>query len=141
MTKLRFLLDSNVLSEPLRPYPNSNLIQKLTEHSEAIATAAIVLHELWYGYYRLPASSNKRQIIEAYLVEEVEAKLPILSYTSDAAKWFAQERSRLVGIGRTPSYPDGQIAAIACVNNLILVTNNVSDYANFQELQIDNWLL
>jgi tRNA(fMet)-specific endonuclease VapC len=141
LTKLRFLLDSNVLSEPLRPHPNSSIIQKLTEHSEAVATTTIVLHELWYGCYRLPPSSNKRQIIEAYLIEEVEAKIPILSYTSDAAKWFAQERSRLVSIGRTPSYPDGQIAAISHVNNLILVTNNVSDYADFQGLQIENWLL
>jgi tRNA(fMet)-specific endonuclease VapC len=45
-------------------------------------------------------------------------------------------------------YADGQIAAIACgsapwaiasVNHLILVTNNVSDYATFENLTVENW--
>jgi len=40
-----------------------------------------------------------------------------------------------------PFYPDGQIAAIARVNNLILVTRNVSDYANFSELMMENWFI
>lgn len=83
--------------------------------------------------------SNRRRAIEAYLQEEVKAKLPILPYTQEAAEWFAQERARLFSIGLTPSYVDGQIAAIAKVNNLILVTRNVSDYANFQDLPIENW--
>jgi tRNA(fMet)-specific endonuclease VapC len=37
-----------------------------------------------------------------------------------------------------PSYPDGQIAAIAKVNNLSLVTRNVSDYPDFDGLTIEN---
>jgi tRNA(fMet)-specific endonuclease VapC len=45
----------------------------------------------------------------------------------------------LVKLGKTPSFADSQIAAIAKVNQLILVTNNVSDYANFNELPIENW--
>lgn len=36
-------------------------------------------------------------------------------------------------------YVDGQIAAIAVVNNLILVTNNQADYADFQDIQLENW--
>ncbi len=39
-------------------------------------------------------------------------------------------------MGKTPAFVDGQIAAIAYTNQLILVTNNVSD---FQGLQIENW--
>jgi predicted nucleic acid-binding protein len=50
-----------------------------------------------------------------------------------------KERARLIPLGLTPSYADGQIAAIAKVNNLILVTRNVADYANFQDLAIENW--
>jgi tRNA(fMet)-specific endonuclease VapC len=50
-----------------------------------------------------------------------------------------KERARLIPSGLTPSYADGQIAAIAKVNNLILVTRNVADYANFQDLAIENW--
>lgn len=83
--------------------------------------------------------SKRRSAIEAYLQEEVKVKLPILPYTQEAAEWFAKEGARLIQIGLTPSYADGQIAAIAKVNNLILVTRNVADYANFQDLAIENW--
>ena len=65
--------------------------------------------------------------------------MPILPYTSIAARWFATERARLVSRGLTPSYPDGQIAAIAATNNLILVTRNTSDVIYFDGLQLENW--
>ncbi|MGK7882028.1 MAG: hypothetical protein AB4060_18295 [Crocosphaera sp.] len=42
-------------------------------------------------------------------------------------------------MGKTPAFVDGQIAAIAYTNQLILVTNNVSDFQDFQGLQIENW--
>ncbi|MDJ0634050.1 MAG: hypothetical protein QNJ34_12745 [Xenococcaceae cyanobacterium MO_188.B29] len=42
-------------------------------------------------------------------------------------------------MGKTPAFVDGQIAAIAYTNQLILVANNVSDFQDFQGLQIENW--
>ena len=83
--------------------------------------------------------SKRRIIIETYLQEEVKARLPILPYTQEAAEWFAVERARLIPLGLTPFYADGQIAAIAAVNNLILVTRNIFDYQNFMGLTIENW--
>lgn len=138
MVSLRFLLDTNILSEPLRPIPNSNVIDMLRRHENEIATATIVWHELLFGCNRLP-DSKKRQAIEKYLQEVVEPNIPLLPYDANAAKWHAEERARLVTIGKTPSFADGQIAAIAKVNGLILVTNNVSDYADFIGIQIENW--
>ena len=139
MTTIRFLLDTNILSEPLRPRPNQVVVRILEQHSEAIATATVVFHEMLFGCYRLPVESNKRRILEAYLQREIKEKIPILSYDVNAAEWFARERSRLTAIGKTPAYADGQIAAIARVNNLILITNNVADYSDFQDLRIENW--
>ncbi len=134
----RFLLDTNVLSEPLRPSPNPKVMEKLRQHDKVIATATIVWHELLFGCNRLP-ESNKRKAIKQYLLEVVQPNIPLLPYDANAAAWHAAERTRLVSIGKTPAFADGQIAAIAKVNNLILVTNNVSDYADFQELQVENW--
>jgi tRNA(fMet)-specific endonuclease VapC len=136
----RFLLDTNVFSEPLRPIPNSNVMEMLRQHESEIATATVVYHEILFGSYRLP-DSKKRRTIEKYLQEVIQPNIPILPYDNNAAKWHALERARLVAIGKTPSFADGQIAAIAHVNDLILVTNNVSDYADFSQLQIDNWFL
>ncbi|HAG85667.1 MAG TPA: VapC toxin family PIN domain ribonuclease [Cyanobacteria bacterium UBA12227] len=138
MSNPQFLLDTNILSEPLRPVPNPRVMESLVRFSGLTATATVVFHEMLYGCYRLP-NSRKRQAIEAYLRQEVEAKLFLLPYDTQAAKWHASERARLVKLGKTPSYVDGQIAAIAVVNDLVLVTNNEADYADFQGIQIENW--
>ena len=135
-----FLLDTNIISEPLRSRPNPVVIRMLQQYSSDITTATVVLHELLFGCYRLPIESNKRQIIEVYLQREIKQKIPIIPYDIAAAEWFARERARLTAIGKTPAYADGQIAAIAQVNDLTLVTNNVADYSNFQNLKIENWL-
>jgi tRNA(fMet)-specific endonuclease VapC len=112
----------------------------LRRHENEIATATVVYHELLFGCYHLP-ESKKRQTIEKYLQEVVEPNIPLLPYDTNAAKWHATERSRLVTIGKTPSFADGQIAAIAQVNDLIIVTNNVADYTDFLELKIENWFI
>jgi tRNA(fMet)-specific endonuclease VapC len=135
---LRFLLDTNILSEPLKLEPNAAVIEQMERYQSEVAITSVTWHEIWFGCYRLPAS-KKRQRIERYLRDIVEPDVPILPYGAESALWFAQERSRLVSLGRTPSFADGQIAAIAYTHNLVLITNNVSDYADFQNLQIENW--
>ncbi|MEH2350284.1 MAG: type II toxin-antitoxin system VapC family toxin [Nostoc sp.] len=134
----RFLLDTNVISEPLRPQPNAAVIQRLQQYQGGFAIASVTWHELLFGCYRLPAS-KRRERIEQYLKDIVQPNIPILPYENMGAEWFALERARLVTIGKTPAYLDGQIAAIAKVNGLILVTNNISDFIDFQELQLENW--
>jgi tRNA(fMet)-specific endonuclease VapC len=138
---LRFLLDTNILSEPLRPQPNSDVLQKLRQHRQVISTASVVIHEILFGCYRLPQDSRKRRDIEGYINQSVRSQIPIFGYDLDAAIWFARERARLTSMGKTPAYADGQIAAIAQVNNLTLVTNNVSDYADFADLKLENWFI
>lgn len=135
---LRYLLDTNVLSEPLRPIPNERVMQRLAAAGDTLATAAVVWHELRFGAARLEAST-KRRTIEAYLDEVVKATVPILPYDEAAAGWHAAERARLVAAGRTPPFADGMIAAIAAVNVLVLVTGNVGDYAAFTGLVVENW--
>ena len=61
-------------------------------------------------------------------------KIPIIPYDIAAAEWFARERARLTAIGKTPAYADGQIAAIAQVNDLTLVTNNVESSSNISNI-------
>jgi len=134
----QFLLDTNVLSEPLKAKPNQKLMDRLLANDTALAVAAPAYHEIVFGYLALPDSKRKRSI-EAYVRKEVEKKLLILAYDRPAAKWHAMERSRLRKIGRMPPFADGQIAAIAAVNNLTLVTRNVRDFQHFQDLTVEDW--
>lgn len=136
---LRYLLDTNVISDATRPIPNPNIVRKLTEHQREIATAVVVFHELLYGCLRLP-ESQKRQFLLEY-INQIPLKMPILSYDLLAAQWHAEERARLSKVGKTPAFADGQIASIAYSNNLVLVTNNVSDFQFFDGLNIENWFV
>lgn len=135
---LRFLLDTNIVSDPLRPKPNPKVLARLQQHQAEIAIPALVWHELWFGCERLPRSP-KRAAIEAYLNEVVAASMPVLAYDERAAEWHASERARLIGLGKTPPFVDGQIAAVAYANELSLVTFNVQDYRGFADLQVVNW--
>ena len=69
----------------------------------------------------------------------VKRTMPILPYDDRAAEWHAEERARLSLKGLTPSFVDGQIAAISVVNGLILVTRNIDDFKQFLRLKIENW--
>jgi tRNA(fMet)-specific endonuclease VapC len=138
MSLPQFLLDTNILSEVIKPQPNSQVMEHLERFAQSIATTSVTLHELLFGCYRLPPS-KRRQKLEEYVSSLLTQSIPIFNYDLAAAELHASERARLVGLGRTPAYIDGQIAAIAIVNNLVLVTNNTADYADFQNLQLQNW--
>ncbi len=135
---MRYLLDTNTVSEPLRPQPAAGIMRGLREHDDEIAIPAPVWHELRFGCARLPPS-RRREAIERYLDSVVDASFPVLPYDREAAGRHALERARLTAAGRTPPFVDGQIAAIACVNDLILVTSNTSDFEEFQELRVQDW--
>ena len=135
---LRFLLDADIISEPLKPKSEESIINRFREHQGEVGIASVVWHELRYGCYRLP-KSVRRTAIETYLFEVVAPSIDILPYDEQAANWHAAERARLTKLERTPPFADGQIAAIAAVNNLILVTFNTSDYQGFQGVTIEDW--
>jgi len=134
----RYLLDTNIISEPLRPTPNPKILERFREHQDRLATASVVWHELLFGCYRLP-DSGRRTAIEEYLQRVVAASIEILPYDEQAARWHAVERARLVLAGRTPPFADGQIAAVARANDLVLVTLNLTDYDGFRDLRVEDW--
>jgi len=135
---IHYLLDANILSEPVKLRPSAIVIAKLDEHAEQIALPAPVLHELWYGVERMP-KGNKRDRLQRYVRDAVESKLPILPYDGMAAAEHARQRADLAAQGLTPSFVDGQIAAIAIVHGLTLATRNVADFSHFSRLRVENW--
>jgi len=136
--RLRYLLDTNVVSDPVRPNPDPGIGAGLREHGPRAAIASVVWHELVFGAARLPAS-RRRSAIETYLATVVAPSLPILPYDDKAAAWHASERARLTARGLTPSFTDGQIASIARVHGLILVTANRDDFERFEQLEVIDW--
>ena len=134
-----YLLDTSTVSEPMKKAPDAALVRKLEKHAHESAICAPVWHELQYGC-RLLAVGKKRTALEVYLKEVVHASLTVLPYDEVAAAWHGAERARLEGEGTPVPFVDGQIAAIAKCQDLILVTANVKDFQRFDGLRIENWL-
>ena len=135
---LKYLLDTNILSEPAKSQPNQHVLHKLNQYSGQYCTAVTVWHELHYGVERMRDSKRKESLF-AYIKALEHGGLVILPYEKVAGEWLAQERVRLSKQGVTIPFADGEIAAIAFTNHLTLVTRNVDDFANYDELVIQNW--
>lgn len=97
---LKYLLDTNIISEPLRPQPNPAILANLQTHQQDFAIASVVWHELWFGCLRLPPS-RRRTAVETYL-QHVVRTIPILPYDEQAAHWHAAESARLTTQGKPP---------------------------------------
>jgi tRNA(fMet)-specific endonuclease VapC len=135
---LRYLLDTTIVSEPLSKKPDPAIVHRLDTHDSECAIGAPVWHELTYGYRRLP-KGKRRRAIGAYLRDVIHVSFPILPYDEAAASWHGEERARLEALGRPTPFVDAQIAAVAYVNDLVLVTINEQDFERFKGLRVENW--
>ncbi|HVT07507.1 MAG TPA: type II toxin-antitoxin system VapC family toxin [Polyangia bacterium] len=135
---LKFLLDTTIVSAPIAKEPNRRVVKKLEQHGAHCAIAAPVWHELIYGASRLPAG-KRRTALEEYLHHVVRSSFPVLAYDEAAAEWHGKERARLEDEGRTPPFVDGQIAAIASTQSLVLVTSNTKDFRAFAGVETMDW--
>jgi tRNA(fMet)-specific endonuclease VapC len=135
---MKFLLDTNVLSEVIRPRPDVAVLDSIRANLPWCAVPSPVWHELQYGCQRLPAS-KRRSAIEEYLEHGVRSVFPILAYDAAAAAWHASTRARLEPKGISAPYVDGQIAAIAAANGLVLVTANLKDFRYYEDIEVISW--
>src|SRR5689334_2888536 len=97
---LRYLLDTNVISEAMRAVPDRDVLDRIVREGDRVATAAPVWHELEFGVLRLPAGKRKRAL--ETIVQQITRSVVILAYDEAAARWHARERSRLVLLGKPP---------------------------------------
>jgi tRNA(fMet)-specific endonuclease VapC len=134
----RYLLDTSIVSSPVSKRPDPAILKRLEEHGPECAIAAPVWHELIYGCRRLP-KGKRRAMLEAYLRDVVRRSFPNLPYDEAAATWHGEERARLEAIGKSAPFVDGQIAAVAHVHRLVLVTTNETHFEGFEGLMVENW--
>ncbi|HLL62483.1 MAG TPA: type II toxin-antitoxin system VapC family toxin [Propionibacteriaceae bacterium] len=132
-----YLLDTNVISEPTRSRPTPAVLARLQAAIDRCAVAAITWHELRFGIERLPDGRRKESLTD-YL-RLLAPQVPILPYDQRAADWHARMRAREAGSGATRPFADGQIAAIAAVHGLTLVTRNLPDFVGIDGLLVESW--
>lgn len=136
---LVYLLDTNTISEPIKPSPNKQVVERIERYYSQSALPVFVVYELIRGAYQLPESKKRLRVLR--YIENAISRLPILPYTQVSAEWHGEEAARLQNLGKSSPFIDAQIAAVAKTNNLILVTRNTADFKNFSDLQLDNWFI
>lgn len=135
---LKYLLDTSTLSAVIAAKPDRNVVSRLGQSGSQCAIASVVWNELVYGWSRLTEGKRKAEL-QAFLHDVVLKSFPVLSYGEEEATWHGLERARQESLGRPGPYVDGQIAAIAHVRDLILVTANVKNFARFKQLRVEDW--
>lgn len=136
------ILDTNVVSELLRPTPSASVESWLaSQPASSVYFSAIGEAELRYGLAILPAGKKRndlQKIIEAILEEDFRGR--ILAFERKATHFYALIAAKRRGEGRPISNFDCQIAAIARANNAVLATRNNKDFEGCGIELINPWL-
>ena len=141
MVRPYYLLDTNMVSEIMKPNPDKNVISKISEYEKLIALPSTVWTELMFGVNTMP-DGKRKDFIFSKLVDDIQAAYEIIQYDNHAAWIQADIRSRLQENGTPVDFPDTQIASIAVSNGMILVTRNTKHFEPIKEistLMVENW--
>ncbi len=134
------LLDTNVLSEPLKSKPFPKVIEWLDRQaSETLHLSTVSYAELRFGILRLPDGKRKNDL--AVKVEQVLNlfKDRMLTFDLEAAEHLAQILTRTEKIGRKTPAPDAYIAAIAMARGFAIATRNVDHFQDTGVFVINPW--
>ena len=138
---MAFLLDTNVVSETVRPRPEPRVLDWIEAQVPTdLFLAAQTLGELVRGA-RKARDQARRERFEKWIEQDLARQFDgrILPFDGPAATVWG----RLMGdgdrAGRRPAAADAQIASVAIHRDLILVTRNVKDFANFDIRLLNPW--
>jgi predicted nucleic acid-binding protein len=135
------LIDTNVVSEMMRPAPSAAVENWMKMQPAAgMFISAITEAELRYGLALLPQSQRQRRLVsqvEAMLTEDFAGRL--LPFDSAAAIAYARIAASRRLTGRPISHADAQIAAIAASRGATIATRNVTDFIDCGVDLVDPW--
>jgi len=131
-----FLVDTNVVSELIRPKPHLPLVRRILSIDPAVLFASeITRYELRFGAAIHPKSSEiwgkvEREILPLPIWLPIEEKVSLAT---------ADLRAMLRRSGKTIEMPDALLAATAMTHGLVLVTRNIRHFQNIPGLSMENW--
>ncbi len=135
------LLDTNVVSEPLRPQPNMDVVDWLNKQAiETLYLSTISIAELRFGIAVLPDGHKKQKLLHG--LEQTILPLfagRVLSFEEEAAVAYAALRASARAKGRAIALADGYIAAIAQAHKLVVATRDTAPFEAAEISVINPW--
>lgn len=138
---MSFLLDTNVVSEWVKPRPDPHVVAWLDDVDEdRVFLSVVTLAELRYGIERLPAG-RRRERLDEWLREELPNRFEsrVLAIDPAIANAWGTILAQRDRTGRPISTMDAFVAATAEVHGLTLVTRNASDFRPSVKSVFDPW--
>jgi predicted nucleic acid-binding protein len=134
------LLDTNVLSELMRPSPEAQVLSWLDSRPAAdFWISAVTVAEISLGIALLPDGKRRKILAElAFQMFQEDFVGRCLPFDQEAAMVHATIVAARMHMGRPISVEDAQIAAIAVSGRLALATRNVGDFAGITGLRVVN---
>jgi toxin FitB len=139
---VKFLVDTNVVSEWVKPRPNEGVVAWMDEVDEdRVFISVVSLAELRHGVERMPSGARRRRLDE-WLKEELPMRFEgrVLLIDRAVAEAWGRIVARCETAGRPISTMDGFIAATAEAHRLVLVTRNVSDFESSVKEIVNPWV-
>lgn len=131
---LRYLLDTNIVIYVLKRRP-VEVLSTFNAHASRMAISSIMLAELLHG-----AEKSSRVSENLSTIEDFCSRLQVLPYGAKAAQHYGAIRAALEKLGQPIGVNDLHIAGHARSEGLVLVTNNVSEFARVPALEVENWV-
>jgi predicted nucleic acid-binding protein len=128
---MRWLVDTNVISESMRPRPNGTVRDWVEAREQELALSVVTLAELRDGASTLPDNARRR-LFDNWISEIVIPRFDgrTFALTLEILTDFMLIGRRLGARGRPQSAPDLLIAATARMYNLTVATRDVRGFAN-----------
>lgn len=135
------VLDTNVLSEALRPIPEPSVLEWLANQPRAsLFTTAITRGEILYGIRLLSDGKRRRGLWDAAKkIFDEDFAGHVLSFDSEAADMYAEISASRRAAGKPISQFDAMIVAMARSRGASLATRNVKDFDDCGTDIIDPW--
>jgi tRNA(fMet)-specific endonuclease VapC len=131
---LSYMLDTNICIHVMKTYP-PKLRERFSALADQLCISSITLGELHYG-----AEKSVRRLENLTAIEHFVARLEVLSFGDKAAAHYGQLRAELERAGKPCGPHDMQIGGHARSEGLILVTNNMREFARMPGVRAENWI-
>ena len=131
---LRYLLDTNIVIYVLKRRP-VEVLSTFNANASRMAMSSITLAELLHG-----AEKSSRVSENLAAIEDFCSRLAVLPYGPKAAQHYGAIRAALEKLGQPIGVNDMHIAAHARSEGLVLVTNNMGEFARVPALELENWV-
>jgi predicted nucleic acid-binding protein len=134
------VIDTNVLSELMRPQPEPRVIEWLRKNAVVLALPTVAIGELRYGVTRLSDGRRKASLQQALDALVTRFAGTLINYDVLAANACGEMLAAAEFVGRPMNLADAQIAACARVARASLATRNVDDFATTGLDLINPWV-